>query len=80
MKKINQKNHSLISKGSTKEIIDFLEDFRNLQTATKNKTKLISIKMPESLLNTFKYKCGIKDLKYQTQIKILMREWVLKKD
>ena len=57
-------------------IVDYLEDFRKLQTAPE-KTKLISMKVPEKLLNTFRKRCELEGVKYQTQIKTLMRAWVV---
>lgn len=36
---------------------------------SESKSKLISIKMPEDLLQLFKAKCVSKNLTYQTQIK-----------
>jgi len=46
-----------------------------MQQAT-DKTRLISIKIPESLLASFKAKSELHQLKYQTQIKKLMTDWV----
>jgi len=62
-------------KMSPDNIAEFLESFR-LMHAPQDKTKLISIKMPESLLNAFRKKCEANNVKYQTQIKILMKKWV----
>lgn len=58
--------------------IQFLEDMRKLSSSLNNQSKLISMKIPENLLRTFKAKCEAKDLKYQTQIKKLMLEWLSK--
>ncbi len=59
------------------QVLRFLEDFRELQKARKPvKSKLISIKMPEDLLEAFKAKASRKGRAYQTQIKDLMREWL----
>lgn len=60
---------------SYEEIIEFLENFRILQEE-KTKMKLISIKVPEDLLSTFKLKARLKNIPYQTQIKKLMSEWL----
>lgn len=65
------------------EIISILEDFRRL-SKTKNqkpvddKTILISLKVAESLLSEFREACNAKGLKYQTQIKQLMKDWLSK--
>ncbi|VAX31133.1 hypothetical protein MNBD_NITROSPIRAE01-1054 [hydrothermal vent metagenome] len=60
---------------SPDHIATFLESFR-LMHAPKDKTKLISLKIPESLLTAFRRKCEASNVKYQTQIKILMKAWV----
>ncbi len=65
------------SKLSPQEILQFLEDFKNLhQKNRKVKTKLISIKVQEDLLHAFQTQCQLKGLKYQTQIKALMENWL----
>lgn len=61
---------------SNDDIVRFLDDFRRLHGAATTRSKLISIKMPESLLETFKAKCALSGVRYQTQIKSLMQEWV----
>lgn len=59
------------------QIIRFLDDFRQLHGApVQSKSKLISMKVPENLLNAFKSKAALARVPYQTQIKNLMREWV----
>ena len=58
------------------EILEFLESFRRLQYAKPCKSKLISIKVPEDLLEAFKLKAKANNIRYQTQIKVLMREWL----
>jgi len=58
-------------------ILQFLEDFRNLHgQSQEGKSKLISIKVPESLLNAFRAKADQESIPYQTQIKNLMRQWL----
>lgn len=61
---------------STEEILSFLESFRLLHGQQPETSKLISIKIPESLLDAFRKKCEIHGTRYQTQIKKLMREWL----
>lgn len=60
----------------------FLEDFRLLHAASKAgftaKSKLISLKIPEDLLEAFRKKAEREGVPYQTQIKNLMKEWLLK--
>ena len=59
------------------QILQFLEDFRNLHFhSISQRTKLISIKVPENLLNAFKAKAKVNGIPYQTQIKRLMQEWM----
>ena len=59
------------------QVLRFLEDFRELQKARKPvKSKLISLKVPEDLLESFKAKASQTGRLYQTQIKDLMREWL----
>lgn len=60
------------------QIIQFLDDFRQLHGAgIRSQSKLISIKVPENLLNAFKTQAVLAGVPYQTQIKTLMKAWVL---
>ncbi len=62
---------------SPQQIIQFLEDFRQLQNASlEGKSILISLKVNESLLRAFRMKADANHLSYQTQIKNLMRNWL----
>ncbi len=59
------------------QILQFLEDFRLLHSKAKPvKSKLISIKVPEDLLSAFKTRSELEGVKYQTQIKTLMKEYL----
>ncbi len=59
------------------EIVRFLDDFRKVHGNRRSrKSRLISIKVPEDLLDAFKAKARLSDVPYQTQIKKLMTEWV----
>ena len=66
---------------STSEILQFINDFQSLHaentTPKKEKSKLISLKVEPTLLNSFKRQCELNGLKYQTQIKQLMKNWLL---
>ena len=62
---------------STKQILRFLDDFRRLHGAKPAASKLISIKVPEDLLDAFKARAKLDGTPYQTQIKALMKEWLL---
>ncbi|MFQ5699194.1 MAG: hypothetical protein ACE5IL_13030 [Myxococcota bacterium] len=59
------------------QIIQFLDDFRRLHGETSSRSKLISLKVPENLLEAFKARARLEHQPYQTQIKRLMRAWVL---
>lgn len=58
-----------------KQILTFLEHYRQMQKV-ESKSKLISMKVPEFLLAAFRQKCELHGLKYQTQIKRLMQNWL----
>lgn len=58
------------------EVLEFLESFRKLQSAKPCKSKLISLKVSEDLLEVFRLKAKAHGLRYQTQIKTLMQNWV----
>ena len=61
------------------EVVHFLESYRKLKAKNKTtKSKLISLKVPQDLLDTFRTVCEVKGVKYQTMIKQLMRDWVNK--
>ena len=64
---------------SSDQILQFLDDFQQLHNQTKMakpvKSKLISIKLPQDLLNTFRQQCEKNGMRYQTQIKQLMTDW-----
>jgi predicted DNA binding CopG/RHH family protein len=58
-------------------IIQFLEDFRAMtDPRAQQKSKLISIKIPEPMLAAFKYKADRTKTPYQTKIKQLMAAWL----
>lgn len=57
------------------QIAQYLDDYRKL-FEKKSNSILISIKIPEDLLSAFKKKSDICEVKYQTQIKKLMRKWL----
>lgn len=63
-------------KFSTEEIVQFLETFRSFQEQGTSKSKLISLKVDEKLLKAFKAQCLFSGVKYQTQIKELMKKFV----
>lgn len=56
-------------------ILEFLEGFR-LMNSKPAKSKLISMKIQEELLASFRRKCELQNIRYQTQIKKLMQAWL----
>jgi predicted DNA binding CopG/RHH family protein len=64
-------------KMTPEQIVEFLENFRELQAnaAKPAKSRLISLKVPEPLLASFKTKARLSGVPYQTQIKRLMTDW-----
>jgi predicted DNA binding CopG/RHH family protein len=58
------------------QILQFLEEFRQLQQKGTDESVLISLKVPRSLLTAFRSKSALSGVKYQTMIKKLMLEWV----
>jgi predicted DNA binding CopG/RHH family protein len=63
-------------KDATKQI-EWLESMRELNNATKiEKSKLITMKIPPSLLNAFKKKCELEKRPYTTKIKDLMQDYL----
>jgi len=59
------------------QIIRFLDEFRAVHAARPGPSKLISMKVPVGLLQAFKRKAELAGVPYQTQIKALMRAWLL---
>ncbi len=59
------------------DILRFLDEFRRLHSpAARRGSRLISLKVPEHLLEAFKARASLHEVPYQTQIKKLMMEWV----
>jgi predicted DNA binding CopG/RHH family protein len=65
---------------SPDEILKFLEDFRRISASVPARSRLISIKVPEDLLSAFKAKASLERTPYQTQIKKLMKAWLLERE
>ena len=57
------------------EVLEFLESFRLLHGRVSSRSRLISLKVPEPLLASFKMKARLSGMPYQTQIKRLMKDW-----
>lgn len=58
------------------QILEFMENYRNLVAKAPEKCQLISLKIEPSLLNAFKQKAHLQGRPYQTKIKELMKDWV----
>lgn len=63
------------------QIVKFLEGFRLIHAKSdtaerKSRTKLISIKIEEDLLEAFRTQCNLLGVPYQTQIKKIMKTWL----
>ena len=63
---------------SPDQILQFLDDFRRLHGSKPAPSRLISLKVPQDLLDAFRAKADLASTPYQTQIKRLMRDWVLR--
>ena len=60
---------------TTEQILEFLENFR-LMNSSQATSKLISIKVPQPLLDSFRRRCEFEGVRYQPQIKLLMKDWL----
>ena len=56
---------------SADEVVLFLDEFRRLH-APAPRSRLISLRIPEPLLASFRAKCDLQGSRYQTRIKELM--------
>ncbi len=66
---------------SPDEIASFLDQFRQVHgqgQVPPSRSKLISMKVPEDMLAAFKVKARMDGTPYQTQIKKLMAEWLVR--
>ena len=67
------------SKPSPEQILEFLENFRLLQIASKpGDSTLISVRIPKQLLAAFKAQAEFEGKKYQTKLKELIFESLTK--
>ena len=60
---------------SPEQVVRFLDEFRQIH-APKRPSRLISMRVPEPLLASFKNKCELEGSRYQTRIKELMADWL----
>lgn len=61
---------------SPADVVRFLDDFKRIHANRESRSRLISLKVPEPLLAAFKAKARLGGVRYQTQIKNLMRQWL----
>lgn len=75
MKKTKQ-IHKRQKKLTPNQVLEFLDDFQSVVHGRDKKTKLISIRVPENILESFKVLTKEKNQKYQSIIIQLMRDWI----
>ena len=61
---------------SPDQIVEFLENYRELMSERPEKCQLISMKIEPALLKAFQYKAKLENIPYQTLIKKLMRDYL----
>ncbi len=58
------------------EVLQYLESFRLLHGGPSRASRLISMRIPQALLDAFKHRCKADEVRYQTKIKELMLAWI----
>jgi predicted DNA binding CopG/RHH family protein len=58
------------------DVLNFLEDFQRVIAGDEGRRKLISLRVPDRLLEQFQKKAKNHRISYQTQIVELMRQWI----
>ena len=76
LQKFKKKDLSQIGNTDATQIAKFLEDFQHMIAGIDDKTKMISLRVPENILSAFKFKAERRNLKYQSLIIDLMRKWI----
>lgn len=62
---------------TAEQTLRYLEDFRLLHGLSRPaRSRLISVRVPDGLLDTFKAKAARAGVPYQTQLKRLMARWI----
>lgn len=61
------------------EAVQFLEDFRLMMSRKDKEAKLISIRIPENILNTYKTEAKLNGQKYQSLMVEAMRQYLIPK-
>ena len=57
------------------EVLQYLESFRLLHGDPRGASRLISMRIPQALLDAFRQRCKVHGVRYQTKIKELMLAW-----
>ncbi len=76
LQKFKKKDLSQIGNTDATQIAKFLEDFQHMIAGIDDKTKMISLRVPENILSAFKFKAERQKLKYQSVVIDLMRKWI----
>lgn len=71
-KQFNSRNDKL----TPDQVAEFMESFKQAVTGQDKKSKLISLRVPENILHSFKVLADIHHQKYQTIIVELMRKHI----
>jgi len=74
----SRSRRKLDQKITPEQALEFLNEFQLLMQGQEGPTRLISLRVPERLLEVFRAKCDRSSRRYQTQILALMREWAQK--
>jgi len=64
-----------VRKTTPNQIVRFLDEFRQIH-ASRRPSRLISMRVPEPLLASFKERCRMEGIPYQARIKELMAGWL----
>ena len=67
------------TKPTPEQALDFLENIRHMQQGQDRPTKLISLRVPGSILNSFKQRAEADGRAYQTMMIQALREFLLKR-
>lgn len=78
MKKTKQIHSQTRPELTPEQVLQFMSDFSETVHGIDKKTKLISLRVPENILNSFKVKAKLDNRKYQSLIVQLMRDWIKK--
>lgn len=62
---------------SPSQAAEFVENYRQMIFSQPAKRKLISLRVPENILENFKVKAKQSGVRYQTMIVELMQKWIL---